>query len=373
MPQFVDGIIEFTRTNDYTPMRKAMKLLGQKGLIGSIHAKKYGGTERGMIGEAIVAEETAMINGALELTRLVNATLFGMPLSVYGKEWMKEKYLPLLCKGELFGCIAMTEENAGSDLASMEATARREGDEYVVNGHKRYITNGGHSDLINLFVVLQDIEHKDPRKRMIGLCVETKKVKGLNIVKQFDLSGAEGLSNVKMEFEDMRVPVDNLLGNEGEGFGILMAELNEERCGMAAVCVGSAQAAFDIALQYSQDRVQFGNPLSRLQAVSFRLADCATRIQAARLLTIEAARYIDMHDPRETIAASMAFTYASEMLIDVSTACILTLAGEGITDRKNVTTQMNRLGNVMWVVGGTTDVQKHIVSRELYRSLKKKK
>ncbi|MHA1299381.1 MAG: acyl-CoA dehydrogenase family protein [Candidatus Helarchaeota archaeon] len=368
----IKRIIDFAQNNDYSAMKEAMKILGDKGMLGNIHPKKYGGTERGMMGECICAEETAYINGALELSRLVNATLFGMPLSVYGKEWMKEKYLPGICKGEVFGCIAMTEEEAGSDLAAMKAVARKEGDEYVINGHKRYITNGGEADLVNLFVVLEDIEEKDPRKRMIGVLVETAKTKGFKIEKQFDLAGCEGISNVKMVFEDMRVPVNNLLGKEGQGFEILMAELNEERCGMAAVCVGNAQATFDIALRYSNERVQFGRPLSRQQGVSFRIADCYTKIQATRLLTYEAARLIDMHDKRQTLAASMAFTYAKQMLIEVSNDCMLTLGGEGITDRYNVSCQMWRMGPIMWTVGGTYDVQKHIVQRELYRSLKKK-
>lgn len=372
-PDMISRIIDFAQNNDYSTMREAIKILAAKGMLGSIHSKNYGGTERGMIGECVCAEETAYINGALELTRLVNATLFGMPLSVYGKDWMKDQYLPLLCQGEIFGCIAMTEEQAGSDLAAMQAKARREGDEYVINGHKRYITNGGEADLVNLFVVLEDIEDKDPRKRMIGVLVETKKTEGFRIDKQFDLAGCEGISNVKMVFEDMRVPVDNLLGNEGQGFDILMAELNEERCGMAAVCVGNAQAAFDVALKYSSERVQFGGPLSKLQGISFRMADCYTKIQATRLLTYEAAKYIDNHDPRQTLAASAAFTYGKEMLIDVSTACMLTLGGEGITERKNVSAQMWRMSPIMWTVGGTYDIQKHIVQRELYMSLKKKK
>ncbi|MHA1378580.1 MAG: acyl-CoA dehydrogenase family protein [Candidatus Helarchaeota archaeon] len=345
-PEMVSKIIDFAVNGDYSTMKEAMKILGAKGMLGNIHSKKYGGTERGMIGECICAEETAKINGALELSRLVNATLFGMPLSVYGQEWMKEKYLPKICTGEIFGCIAMTEEEAGSDLAAMKATARREGDEYVINGHKRYITNGGEADLVNLFVVLEDIENKDPRKKMIGVLVETKKTKGFKIDKQFDLAGCEGISNVKMVFEDMRVPTNNLLGKEGQGFEILMAELNEERCGMAAVCVGNAQATFDAALQYSNDRVQFGRPLSRQQGVSFRMADCYTKIQATRLLTYEAARLIDNHDPRETLAASMAFTYGKQMLIEVSNDCMLTMGGVGITDRKNLACQMWRMGPI---------------------------
>ncbi len=372
MPPFVDDIIEGGRTHDFEPLRKAIKLLGSKGLIGSIHPKKYGGTERGMIGEAIVAEEVAKINGALELTRLVTATLFGMPLSFYGSEEQKAKYLPKICSGEYLGCIAMTEDQAGSDLAGMQTMVKKEGDDYVVNGHKKYITNGGVAELVALFAVLEDIEDKDPRKKLIGLLIDTKNTKGFNVVSQFDLAGMEGASNVRIEFDEMVVPGNMVLGKEGQGWEILMSELNEERCGMAADCVGFAQEAFNLALKHSNERVQFGMPISRQQAVSFRIADAYTKIQAARLLTLEAARYIDMHDRAATMSASMAFAYGSEMLLDVSEGMLLTLAGEGVANRAKQAAVFHRMGPIMWVVGGTTDVQKHIIQRELYKSLKKK-
>ncbi|MFX1449721.1 MAG: acyl-CoA dehydrogenase family protein [Promethearchaeota archaeon] len=371
--ELIEQIIDGGRTQNFEPLRKAIKILGKKGLMGSIHSKKYGGTERGMVGEALAAEEVAKLNGALELTRLVTSTLFGMPLSFYGSEEQKEKYLPKICSGEYLGCIAMTEDEAGSDLANMQCKVRREGDDYVVNGHKKYTTNGGIAELVALFAVLEDIEDKDPRKRMIGLLVDTTKTKGFKVAQQFDLAGMEGASNVRTEFNEMVVPGNMRLGVEGQGWEILMSELNEERCGMAADCVGFAQESFNIALKYSNERVQFGRPISRQQAVSFRIADAYTKIQAARLLTLEAARYIDMHSPLATMSASIAFAYGSEMLLDVSEGMLLTLAGEGVANRAKQAAVFHRMGPIMWVVGGTTDVQKHIIQRELYMSLKKKK
>ncbi len=357
---------------DYNAVRKALKLCAEKGLCGAIHDPKYGGTGKGIVWESIIAEEIAGINGAIEMTRLVSATLFGMPLTTYGTEEQKQKYLPKITSGEWIGAIAMTEENAGSDLSMMQTQIVREGDEYVINGHKRYITNGGEADIISLYGVLQNIEDPNPRKRITGVLVETK-TKGFKITERYDLSGMEGASVARMEFKDMRVPVENLLGKEGQGFTILMSELNVERIGMAAACVGHAQAAFDIALKYSTERVQFKRPVSTLEGVSFRLADCATKIQATRLLTLEAAKMIDAHKEKEaTIAASMAFAYGTEMEIEVTNCCVMTLAGEAITHRTDVVPVMWRMAPVMWVVGGTTDIQKFIIQRELYKPFKKK-
>ncbi len=358
---------------DYNSVRKALKLCADKGLCGAIHDPKYGGTGKGVVWESILAEEIAGINGAIEMTRLVSASLFGMPLTTYGTEEQKKKYLPKITSGEWIGAIAMTEETAGSDLSMMKCEIVREGDEYVVNGNKRYITNGGKADIISLYGVLQNIEAPNPRNRITGLLFETN-TKGFRVVEEYDLAGMEGASVALLEFKDMRVPVENLLGKEGEGFTILMSELNVERVGMAAACVGHAQAALDIAVKYSTERVQFKRPISSLEGVSFRLADAATKIQAARLLTIEAAKMIDAEKEKEaTMTASMAFAYGTDMELEVTNSCVMTLAGEAITKRTDVVPVMWRMAPVMWVVGGTTDIQKFIIQRELYKPYIKKK
>ncbi|MHA1323859.1 MAG: acyl-CoA dehydrogenase family protein [Candidatus Helarchaeota archaeon] len=358
---------------DYNSVRKALRLMAEKGLLGAIHDPKYGGTGKGIIWESIIAEEIAGINGAIEMTRLVSATLFGMPLTTYGTEEQKQKYLPKITSGEWIGAIAMTEDEAGSDLTRMQTEIVREGDEYVTNGHKRYITNGGKADILSLYGVLQNIDEKNPRKRITGVLIETKS-KGFKVAEEYDLAGMEGASVARLEFNDLRIPVDNLLGKEGQGFWILMSELNVERVGMAAACVGHAQAAFDIALKYSTERVQFKRPISSLEGVSFRLADSATKIHAARLLTLEAAKMIDSKREKEaTIAASMAFAYGTDMEIEVTNNVVMTLAGKAITQRTEVPAVMWRMAPVMWVVGGTTDIQKFIIQRELYKALEKQK
>ncbi len=358
---------------DYDSVRKALKIMGKKGLLGSIHDPKYGGSGKGAVWESILAEEVAGINGAIEMTRLVSATLFGMPLTTYGTEKQKQEILPKLTKGEIIGAIAMTEDTAGSDLTMMKTEITREGDEYVVNGHKRYITNGGKADILSLYGVLTNIDEKNPRKKITGVLVDTK-TKGFKVAEEYDLSGMEGASVARLEFNDMRVPVENLVGEEGKGFYILMSELDVERVGMAAACVGHAQAAFDIALKYSTERIQFKRPIANLEGVSFRLADAATKLQAARLLTLEAAKMIDAHREKEaTITASMAFAYGTEMELETTNSVVMTLAGEAITKRTDVPSVMWRMAPVMWVVGGTTDIQKFIIQRQLYAPFMKKK
>ncbi|MHA1404770.1 MAG: acyl-CoA dehydrogenase family protein, partial [Candidatus Helarchaeota archaeon] len=239
--------------------REALRLMAKEGYCGCIHDPKYGGNNEGTgtVNESIVAEEIAYVNGAIEMTRLVSATLFGMPLATFGSEEQKEKYLPKLIKGEIIGAIAMTEDQVGSDLTRMQAFARKEGDEWVLNGHKRFITNGGHADVISVFCRTKTVEEeKNARKAITGFLVE-KGFPGFKVAFEYPLAGMEGGSVARLEFNDCRIPEDQLLGEECKGFQQLMAELNTERVGMAAACVGHSQRAYDDALLYSTQREQF--------------------------------------------------------------------------------------------------------------------
>jgi len=360
---------------DYNKVREALKILAKKGLLGAIHKKEFGGTAKGVAWESILAEEIARINGAIEMTRLVSATLFGTPITKHAKPELQKKYLPKLISGELIGAIAMTEDTAGSDLTMMQnrIDIDKSSGDYVVNGHKRYITNGGKADILSIYGVLSKIEDKNPRKRITGLLVESK-TPGFKVVEEYDLAGMEGASVARLEFKDMHVPAQNLLGAEGQGFSILMEELNVERVGMAAACVGHAEAAFDIALKYAQERQQFKQAIYNFERVGFRLAEDATHIRAARLLTLEAARLVDAgKDDPATIAASMAFANGSTMEINVTNHAVQTLSGKAITERTGLVECAYRMANVMWVVGGTEDIQYFIIQRELLKRLGEKK
>lgn len=361
-------------TKDREFPREALRLLGKEGYCGCIHDSKYGGNNKGNgnANESIVAEEVAYINGAIEMTRLVSATLFGMPLKTFGTDEQKDKYLPKLIKGELIGAIAMTEDEVGSDLTRMKAFAKKEGDEWILNGHKRFITNGGEADVISVFCRTKTVEEeKNARKAISGLLVE-KTFPGFKVAYEYPLAGMEGGSVARLEFNDCRIPANNLLGEECKGFYQLMDELNTERVGMAAACVGHAQRAFDEALLYSTQREQFKQKIRNFEWVSFRLAECATKLQAARLLTLEGARTIDKGGDA-TAVASMAFSYGTDMETEVTRSAVYTLAGEAITANSSATMSSHRMAPVMWTVGGTTDIQKFIISREIYKELDKKK
>ncbi|MBD3229904.1 MAG: hypothetical protein GF329_17105 [Candidatus Lokiarchaeota archaeon] len=366
----IKPLVEPSIRGDYSKVREAIKLMGDKDLLGAIHDEKYGGVDKGMAWETIICEEGARINGAIEMTRLVTATLFGTPIAKFATEEAKNKYLPKIINGDIIGAIAMTEEVAGSDLARMETRINKDGDDYIVNGGKRYITNGGQADVLSIYGVLEDLPGKNPRKKITGLLVESDSP-GFEVLREYELSGMEGASNAELKFTDLRIPAENLLGKEGQGFYILLDELNNERVGMAAACVGHSAAAFDEAIKYSQDRVQFKRPIYNFEGVSFRLADAACKIRAARLLTLEAARYIDAeNEEAATQAASMAFAYGTEMEMDATNTAVRTLAGPAITDAYGVISQANRMANVMWTVGGTTDIQKFIIQRELAKRAK---
>ncbi|MHA1785497.1 MAG: acyl-CoA dehydrogenase family protein [Candidatus Helarchaeota archaeon] len=350
--------------------REALRLMGKEGLCAAIHDPKYGGVNKGNGHriEEIICEEIAYVNGAIEMTRLVSATLFGMPLATFGTEEQKEKYLPKIIKGELIGAIAMTEDEVGSDLSLMKANARKEGDTWILNGTKRFITNGGRADVISVFCRTKTPEEeKNAHKAISGLLVE-KGFKGFRVEKEYDLLGMEGGSVARLIFEDCEVPETQLLGQENRGFYQLMAELNTERMGMAAACVGHAQRCLDEAVTYSNERKQFHTKIRNFQRVSFRLAEAATKLRAARLLALEAATALDAKkDPR--VAASMAFANATEMEQFVTNASLYTHAGEVITNPGGAVASHWRMAPVMWVVGGTTDIQNFIISRELYRDI----
>jgi len=357
---------------DYDKIREALKLMAKRDLLGAIHSKEYGGTEKGVAWESIIAEEVARINGAIEMTRLVSATLFGVPIAKYAKPEVKKKYIPKIIKGEMIGAIAMTEEVAGSDLARMQTQISVEGDYYVINGEKKFITNGGKCDILSVYGVLDTIDDPNPRKKITGLLVETK-TPGFKVAEEYDLVGMEGASVARLVFDNVKVPKENLLGKEGQGFYILMDELNVERIGMAAACVGHAAAAFDKAVEHAHNRVQFKQPVYKFEGVSFRLAEAFTKIRAARLLTLEAARYIDAGDEETaTIGASTAFSFATEMEIEVTNYCMQTLAGRAITDRTGLVACAWRMAPVMWTVGGTTDIQKFVIQREISKDYKAK-
>ncbi len=284
--------------------RGLLRKLGEAGYMGAMLPPKYGGTGKGMVAETIIAEEISAVCPMLDVTRGVSSVYFAPPVNKFGNDAQREKYLSSIVSGDKIGAIGITEPDVGSDTAGMKTLAERDGDNYVVNGEKRFITNGSIADYILLFAVT-DTSVK-PRKGMSAFIFETE-TPGFSVVKDYDLMGMRGLKVSHLKFENARIPATALLGEENKGFTILMDELDTERTSLAAGAVGYSRAAFELAVTHSTEREQFGRQIRQFEGVSFKIADMAVRIDAARLLTLEAARMIEKGLPasRQGAAAKL--------------------------------------------------------------------
>jgi len=357
---------EIERNNIYP--RDIIRKLGEDGFLGILYPEEYGGTNRGFVYEVILAEEISAVCPSLDMSRMSSVTLCGMPIYRYGTEEQKSKYLTPLIKGEKIGAIGITEPNAGSDVARMETRAVKDGDEWVINGEKRFITNGSVADYIVLFAITDPTV--DPRKGMTAFIIDTKKP-GFKVIKDFELMGMRGVRNTHFALEDYRIGEENILGGLNNGFRVLMDELDTERIAIAGEAVGYARGAFEIAVKYSMERVQFKRPIRKFEAISFRIADMATKIEAARLLALKAARMIDK-GLKATKEASMAKLFATEMAFQVCDDALQILGGIGYTKEMPVE-KLLRDSRLMRIGGGTSEVQRFVIQREVYKEFEKKK
>jgi len=357
---------EIERNNIYP--RDIIRKLGEDGFLGILYPEEYGGTNRGFVYEVILAEEISAVCPSLDMSRMSSVTLCGMPIYRYGTEEQKSKYLTPLIKGEKIGAIGITEPNAGSDVARMETRAVKDGDEWVINGEKRFITNGSVADYIVLFAITDPTV--DPRKGMTAFIIDTKKP-GFKVIKDFELMGMRGVRNTHFALEDYRIGEENILGGLNNGFRVLMDELDTERIAIAGEAVGYARGAFEIAVKYSMERVQFKRPIRKFEAISFRIADMATKIEAARLLALKAARMIDK-GLKATKEASMAKLFATEMAFQVCDDALQILGGIGYTKETPVE-KLLRDSRLMRIGGGTSEVQRFVIQREVYKEFEKKK
>ncbi|NVM04372.1 MAG: acyl-CoA dehydrogenase family protein, partial [Candidatus Helarchaeota archaeon] len=247
---------EIEKSKSYDTIRNIIHELGKRGFLRVLHPKEYGGSEFGVIGDTIIAEELSAVNFALDLSRLASIHLCGMPLHRFGTHEQKEKFLVPLIKGEKIGAIGITEPDVGSDAAGMKTRAHREGDYYIINGEKRFITNGSQADYICLFAITTPLPITRPKTGMTAFIVE-KGMKGFTVEKDYELMGLNGTRISHLRFENVTVPAENRIAEENYGFKVLMDELNSERVAIAGQGVGVAKAAFETALRYSTERVQF--------------------------------------------------------------------------------------------------------------------
>ncbi|MHA1314509.1 MAG: acyl-CoA dehydrogenase family protein [Candidatus Helarchaeota archaeon] len=357
---------EIEKMNSYEPIPILMREMGKKGFLGPLHPPEWGGTGQGIVADCIVAEECARINEAFELSRIANISLFGMPIHRFGTDEQKEKYLTPIIKGEKIGCIGITEPRVGSDTAGMETRAVKDGDYYIINGEKRFITNGTEADFMCCFAITTPLPNVHPKKGMSAFIIDTK-WKGYERVKYYKLSGLRGARVGHIRFNDLAVPKENLLGPENKGFSILMDELNSERVGIAAQGVGIARAAFEEALKYSTERIQFDQEIRYFEGVSFQIADMAIRIEAGRALTVQAARALNkIGNKAATKICTMAKVFTSEAAVYVASRAMQVLGGIGYTSEKKSERYL-RDAKILPIGGGTTEILKYLIQREVYR------
>lgn len=346
------------RTDEY-PM-PLMKKMGEYGLLGLNVPQEYGGLGLDLMGSVIVGEEIAKASLSASFMMGVQNGLVCNVLAKFGSKEQKERYLPRLVKGDLIGSYGLTEPSAGSDAAAIATKAVKDGDSYVINGSKIFITQGLVADLLTFFA--RTGTPQDGAAGITAFVVE-KGTPGFRVGQKLEVMGARGTGTAELVFEDCRIPASNMISNEGDGFLIAMAILAESRIGAAVGAVGIAQAALEQSLSYVKKRTIFDRPLSKYEAIRFMIADMATRVKAARLLTYHAA-YV--HDTGQDFMkeASMAKYFSSETAVWVSERAIQIHGGYGVSKMLPVERYL-RDAKILDIVEGTSEVQRWILSREL--------
>ena len=337
----------------------ALREMGELGFLGMLVPEEYGGSDTGQIAYALALEEIAAGDGPCSTIMSVHSSVGCVPILRFGTEAQKREFLPLLASGEWIGGFALTEPQAGSDASNLRTRARRDGDEYILSGTKQFITSGKNGQMIIVFAVTDPAAGK---KGLSAFIVPTD-TPGYEVVRVEQKLGLHASDTCQIAFNDMRLPASLLLGEEGQGYRIALANLEGGRIGIGAQAVGMARAALDAARAYARERTSFGKTLIEHQAVAFRLADMATRTEAARQLVLHAAALREAGQPCLT-EASMAKLFASETAEAVCSAAIQIHGGYGyLTDFP--VERIYRDVRVCQIYEGTSDVQRIVISRAL--------
>lgn len=333
-----------------------VKKMGQHGWMGIPFPKEYGGMGLDHMHYAICVEELGRVDGGVSVIVSAHTSLCVWPIFNFGTEEQKKKYLPPLTKGEKIGAFGLTEPNAGSDAGGTETTADPDGDFYILNGGKIFITNGGKADTYVVFAVTQP----GIGTRGISAFIVEKGWKGFSFGDHYDKLGIRSSHTCELIFNNVKVPKANLLGREGEGFRIAMATLDGGRIGIASQALGIAQGAYEAALEYAKERVQFDKPIAFQQAVSFKLADMATKLHAARLMIYHSADLKDAHAPYGKESA-MAKMYASDIAVEVANEALQIHGGNGYLKGMEVE-RFYRDAKITTIYEGTNEIQKVVIA-----------
>jgi alkylation response protein AidB-like acyl-CoA dehydrogenase len=335
--------------------------LGEIGLLGMFVPEEYGGAGMDFISYVTALEELSKVWASVGTIVSVNNSLMCGPILRFGTDAQRKRYLPLMARGEWLGCYALTEPDAGSDAGSIRTRAEPKNDHYVLNGSKAFTTNGSRANLALVYALT------DPAKGKQGISafLVERNTPGFVVNKIEDKLGLRSSETASLSFEDCRVPRENLLGCEGEGFAIALKTLDGGRIGIAAQAVGIAQGCFEEALSYSQQRHQFGHPIAEFQAIQWMLADMATEISAARLLTCRAA-WLEEQEREVTHAAAMAKLFASEACNRAAYKALQIFGGYGYL-KDFAVERFFRDARVTTLYEGTSEIQRLIIARHLLR------
>lgn len=346
---------------------EAVKKLGEMGFMGLPYPKEYGGAGLDVLSYAIAVEELSRVDGGAGVILSAHVSLGSYPIFGFGTEEQKQKYLAPLARGEKIGAFGLTEPNAGSDAGGTETTAVLKGDYYLLNGGKIFITNAPKADTYVVFAVTTP----DIGTRGISAFIVEKGWEGFEFGDHYDKMGIRSSSTAELIFNDVKVPRENLLGKEGDGFKIAMATLDGGRIGIAAQALGIAQGAFEHALEYSKERIQFGKPICQQQSISFKLADMATKLRCARFLVYSAAEKKEAHEPYG-MEAAMAKMYASDIALEVTNDAMQIYGGTGFLKGMEVE-RAYRDAKITTIYEGTNEIQRVVIASNLIGRMPKDK
>lgn len=354
-----DGVIDRDE-KQYFP-KELLQRMGELGLMGMMVDPKYNGGGMDTVSYVLALEEIAKWDASAAVILSVNNSLVSWGLEKFGSEAQKQKYLTKLATGESIGAFCLSEPEAGSDATQQRTTAVDMGDYYLVNGTKNWITNG---DIASTYLVMAQTDREKAHKGINCLIVE-RGMEGFELGPKENKMGIRGSDTHSLNFNDVKVPKENRIGDEGFGFKFAMNTLNGGRIGIAAQALGIASGAFNLAVEYSKIRKAFGTEIKNHQAIQFKLADMATEIEAARLLTLRAARDKDM-GLNYVQSAAMAKLYASKVAMQVTSEAIQVHGGNGYVKEYHVE-RMLRDAKITEIYEGTSEIQRMVIARELTR------
>ncbi len=360
--------IEVDETEEFP--KETVAKMAKAGFMGIPIPKEYGGQGCDVLTYAICVEELAKVCGTTAVIVSAHTSLCCDPILTYGTEEQKQKYLPDLASGKKIGAFGLTEPGAGTDAQGQQTKAVLEGDEWVLNGSKIFITNGKEADVYVIFAITGMIEKRGRMTKEISAFIVEKGTPGFTFGTKEKKMGIRGSSTYELIFTDCRIPKENMLGQQGKGFGIAMHTLDGGRIGIAAQALGIGEGALDRTIAYVQERKQFGRAIGAFQNTQFQLADMATKAQAAQFMVYKAActkdQYTKDHKTSYNVEAAMAKLYAAEMAMEVTTKAVQLHGGYGYT-REYEVERMMRDAKITEIYEGTSEVQRMVISANLLK------